>query len=101
MALLLLGKTGRCPRGQARFSTPFRCLSSSWQFLDLPERKPLECRNGALDAENAERWRESFARLEAALADGATPARYVRHRLQQRREAVARFLDKHLPEASK
>ncbi|GGR10253.1 hypothetical protein [Kitasatospora griseola] len=67
----------------------------------LPECKPLECRNVALDAENAERWREFFARLEAALADGATLAPYVRHRLQQRHEAVARFLDKHLPEASK
>ncbi|MET8699841.1 hypothetical protein ABZW10_13360 [Kitasatospora sp. NPDC004723] len=67
---------------------------------DLPECKPLDCRNVALDAENAARWREFFARLDAALADGATLAPYVRARLQQRRDAVARFLDKHQLEES-
>ncbi len=70
------------------------CLrAGSNQGPTLPDCKPLSCHNVALTSGNLAAWRAHLERLEQALTNGATLAPYLRHRLQQQRDDIARFLD--------
>ncbi len=78
------------------------CLRSHSDGQDpiLPDCKPLACRNVALAPANLAAWREHLARLDQALAAGDVLAPYLRHRLTEQHDQVARFLvDNHQPPA--
>jgi hypothetical protein len=66
----------------------------------LPDCKPLQCRNVALTPANLAAWRQQLARLDQALASADVLAPYVRDRLRQQRDQIARFLAEtdHSPE---
>ncbi|WP_128977510.1 hypothetical protein [Streptomyces roseicoloratus] len=57
----------------------------------LPDCQPTKCRNVALTDENKDAFLLWLHRLERALA-GTTLAPYVRHRMEERRADIARFL---------
>jgi integrase len=61
----------------------------------LPDCRPLDCRNVALTPSNLAAWREQLARLDQALAPADVLAPYLRHRLTEQRDRVARFLAEH------
>jgi hypothetical protein len=58
----------------------------------LADCKPLQCRNVALTPANLAAWRQQLARLDQALASADALAPYIRDRLQQQRDQIARFL---------
>jgi hypothetical protein len=58
----------------------------------LPDCVPLRCRNVALTAENVDAFVGYLATIDRMLANGDALAPYVRHRLEQRRVEIARFL---------
>jgi hypothetical protein len=58
----------------------------------LPDCKPLQCRNVALTRANLAAWRQQLDRLDQALASADVLAPYVRDRLRQQRDHIARFL---------
>ena len=58
----------------------------------LPDCVPLRCRNVALTEENVDAFVGYLATLDRMLANGDALAPYVRHRLEQRRVEIARFL---------
>jgi hypothetical protein len=58
----------------------------------LPDCVPLRCRNVALTRENVDAFVGYLATLDRMLANGDALAPYVRHRLEQRRAEIARFL---------
>jgi hypothetical protein len=53
---------------------------------------PLRCRNVALTEENVDAFVGYLATIDRMLANGDALAPYVRHRLEQRRVEIARFL---------
>jgi hypothetical protein len=57
----------------------------------LADCKPLACRNVALTDDNLAAWQAHLAKLDQALAAIAL-APYVRHRLDQQRQEISRFL---------
>ncbi len=59
----------------------------------LADCKPLACRNVALTTANLTAWREHLARLNQALSSAEVLAPYLRHRLAEQRDQVARFVD--------
>jgi hypothetical protein len=59
----------------------------------LPDCKPFSCRNVALTPANLAAWREQLARLNQVLASADVLAPYLRHRLTEQRDQIARFLD--------
>jgi hypothetical protein len=65
------------------------------QSPNLPDCKPLACRNVALTAANLAAWHEHLARLDQALGSADVLAPYVRHRLVEQRDQIARFLAEH------
>jgi integrase len=71
------------------------CLRSNGdgQGPVLPDCKPLACRNVALTPANLVAWREQLVRLNQALASADVLAPYLRHRLTEQRDQIARFLD--------
>jgi hypothetical protein len=58
----------------------------------LPHCLPLRCRNVALTGENVDAFVHYLATIDRGLAKGDALAPYVRHRLQQRRAEIIRFL---------
>jgi hypothetical protein len=68
----------------------------------LPDCEPLACRNVALTGANLAAWRQQLARLDQALASADVLAPYLRHRLAEQHDQIARFLDQtaHTPEGS-
>lgn len=58
----------------------------------LPDCVPLRCRNVALTEENVDAFVGYLATIDRMLANGDALAPYVRHRLEQRRVEIARFL---------
>jgi hypothetical protein len=59
----------------------------------LADCKPLACRNVALTTANLAAWREHLAQLNQALLSAEVLAPYLRHRLAEQRDQVARFVD--------
>jgi hypothetical protein len=68
-----------------------RTGTPSGQGPALADCQPLACRNVALTGDNLAAWRQHLADLEQTLGD-ATLAPYLRHRLTQQRDDIARFL---------
>jgi hypothetical protein len=58
----------------------------------LPDCVPLRCRNVALTKDNLEAFTGYLAAMDRTLANGDALAPFVRHRLEQRRDATAHFL---------
>jgi hypothetical protein len=58
----------------------------------LPDCVPLRCRNVALTEKNVDAFVGYLATIDRMLANGDALAPYVRHRLEQRRVQIARFL---------
>jgi len=58
----------------------------------FPHCVPLRCRNVALTEENVNAFVGYLATIDRMLANGDALAPYVRHRLEQRRGEIARFL---------
>ena len=68
-----------------------RAGTPSGQGPALADCQPLACRNVALTGDNLAAWQQHLAHLEQALGN-ATLAPYLRHRLAQQRDDIARFL---------
>ena len=58
----------------------------------LPDCVPLRCRNVALTSENVDAFMNHLAAVDRTLAGGDALAPLLRHRLEQRRAEIARFL---------
>lgn len=58
----------------------------------LPDCVPLRCRNVALTKDNLDAFTGYLAAMDRTLANGDALAPFVRHRLEQRRDATAHFL---------
>jgi hypothetical protein len=58
----------------------------------LPDCVPLRCRNVALTEENVDAFLGYLATMDRTLANGDALAPFVRHRFEQRRAEIARFL---------
>ena len=58
----------------------------------LPDCVPLRCRNVALTEENVKAFVDYLATMNRTLANSDAMAPFLRHRLEQRRAELARFL---------
>lgn len=68
-----------------------RAATPGSQGPALADCQPMACRNVALTGDNLAAWQQHLARPDQALSDD-TLAPYLRHRLQQQRGDIARFL---------
>ena len=69
-----------------------RAGTPSGQGPALADCKPMACRNVALSGDNLAAWQQQLPRLDKARSDD-TLAPYLRHRLHQQRDDIARFLE--------
>lgn len=69
-----------------------RAGTSTSQGPALADCKPMACRNVALTGDNLAAWQQQLARLDKARSDDML-APYLRHRLHQQLDDIARFLE--------